>query len=95
MDSILWIASCTKLLTAISVLQLVEKGLLTLDEDVSKYVPEVKSLEILTGFDKDTGKATTEPNPRAITVRSVISLKNSISLHCPAEEMLNVLTGNF
>ena len=84
MDSMMWVASCTKLVTSIAVLQLVERGLLTLDEDVSKYIPEVKSLGVLTGFDKDTGKAIIEPNPRAITMRLVVSLAHLILICCPS-----------
>lgn len=42
-DTIFWIASCTKLVTAIAVLQLVEQGKIPLDdaEFVKKYAPEI------------------------------------------------------
>lgn len=42
-DTIFWIASMTKIVTTIAVLQLVEKGVLTLDdpEIVKKYAPEI------------------------------------------------------
>ena len=69
LDAILWIASCTKLLTSISVLQLVEQGRLALDEDVGRFVPEIKDLEVLTDFDKETGKAITVPHSKVVTMR--------------------------
>lgn len=42
LDSLLWIASCTKLLTAISTLQLVERGLISLDQPLSSVLTEFK-----------------------------------------------------
>ena len=50
-DSILAIASCTKLITSIAALQLVEAGIITLDDPVSKYLPRLKDLKILDSFD--------------------------------------------
>src|SRR5438034_6810580 len=51
-DTVCAIFSMTKLATAVSVLQCVEKGLITLDEDVGKYVPFLKDVEILQDFDE-------------------------------------------
>ncbi len=45
------IASCTKIITTITAMQLVEKGLIYLDDDVSSVLPELKNPEILTGFE--------------------------------------------
>jgi CubicO group peptidase (beta-lactamase class C family) len=39
-DSVMWVASCTKLMTTIAAIQCVEKELFTLDEDVSRILPE-------------------------------------------------------
>ena len=49
-DSILAIASCTKLITSIAALQLVEAGIITLDDPVSKYLPRLEDLKILNSF---------------------------------------------
>lgn len=49
-------ASCTKLVTTIAVMQCVERGLLNLDEDVTGILPELKDLPILTGFEEVDGK---------------------------------------
>lgn len=68
LDSVFLIASCTKLMTSISALQCVERGLVQLDEDVARHLPELAALEILTGFD-DEGKAKTAKRQNAITLR--------------------------
>jgi CubicO group peptidase (beta-lactamase class C family) len=49
LDSIFWIASCTKLLTGIACMQLVEEGILRLDdgEQVEQLLPELKDLQVL------------------------------------------------
>lgn len=48
-DSLLKIASCSKLVTAIAALQCVERGLITLDEPVYGVLPELSALMIATG----------------------------------------------
>lgn len=69
-DTVLSIASCTKLFTAISALQCVERGLLALDDDVAGVLPELASLEIIDGFDEEA-EMLLRPKTRAITLRSV------------------------
>jgi hypothetical protein len=65
-------ASCTKLITAIAVLQCVERGQFTLDEDVTRLLPELKEIEILKGFDKSTGKPIMVIPTKVLTLRFVI-----------------------
>ncbi|KAF7961246.1 hypothetical protein EAE96_000912 [Botrytis aclada] len=69
-DDILLIASCTKLLTSISALQCVERGQFTLDEDVSRLLPELKleDLDILQGFDS-------EEKPKLVKATKNITLR--------------------
>ncbi len=43
-------------MTAIAALQCVERGQFTLDEDVTRLLPELKDLDILKGFEDETGK---------------------------------------
>ncbi|GKU12210.1 unnamed protein product [Fusarium langsethiae] len=49
LDHVYWIASCTKMLTGIACMQLVEQGKLKLDdgENLENLVPELKSLKVL------------------------------------------------
>lgn len=52
-DSIFAIASMTKLVTTVAALQLVEKSKLDLDLPIDAYLPEIKQLSVLDGFDAD------------------------------------------
>jgi D-alanyl-D-alanine carboxypeptidase len=71
LDSTFFLASATKLLTAVSVLQCVEQGQLNLYEDVTHWLPELKDPVILTGFD-DEGKPILVKAVEKITLRYVI-----------------------
>ncbi|KAI2994448.1 hypothetical protein CBS147346_10486 [Aspergillus niger] len=48
-DTLFWIASCTKLITGIACMQLVERGVLTLDdtEIVQRHCPELRHVRVL------------------------------------------------
>ncbi|RJE21688.1 Beta-lactamase [Aspergillus sclerotialis] len=46
-NALYWVASMTKLVTAVSVIQLVERGILSLDDDVREKLPELKDIQLL------------------------------------------------
>src|SRR5690349_18122695 len=48
-DSIFWIASMSKPITATAVLMLMEEGKLSLDDPIAKYVPELAGLKTANG----------------------------------------------
>ena len=50
-DTVMFLASCTKALTGVAVMQLVEEGRLSLDDPAGKYVPEIDAIMVLDGFD--------------------------------------------
>ena len=58
----------TKLLTAVSAMQLVEKGKIGLDDDLGKVIPQLSKIEVLKGFDDD-GKPIVEKKTKPITLR--------------------------
>lgn len=60
-------------MTVVSVMQCVERGLLRLDDDVTSILHELKDLEILTGFDEESGKPIMKKRTKTITLRSVYS----------------------
>ena len=68
MDTIMWTASCTKLLTTIAALQCVEKGLVALDDDTAALLPELAEQKIVTGFEEG-GKPVLVERKNAITLR--------------------------
>jgi hypothetical protein len=45
-DSLCWIASMTKLVTAVAVMQLVERGVISLDDDVRGTIPELRDMTV-------------------------------------------------
>ncbi|CAK7219003.1 hypothetical protein SBRCBS47491_003697 [Sporothrix bragantina] len=59
LDTVTWIASQSKLVTSVSVLQVVEKGLIGLDDDIRKIVPALKDIQVITGFEDGDS----EPGP--------------------------------
>lgn len=69
-DSVSFLASMTKLITSIAVLQVVEKGLVGLDDDLATLISEFKGLELLTGFDEE-GKPTYGKHIKPISLRYV------------------------
>jgi CubicO group peptidase (beta-lactamase class C family) len=73
-DSTLELFSQTKFITAIAALQCVDQGLVKLDstEDVEKYLPEIKALQVLTGY-KDNGEPVLEEQKKKVTLRQLLS----------------------
>ena len=71
-DSTLCLASATKIVTCVAAMQCVEHGMIELDDDVSKFVPELNDAMILKGFDeKNGGKPILEKAQHPITLRCV------------------------
>jgi len=58
----------TKLMTSISAMQCVERGLVKLDDDVADILPELAVLPVLDGFD-ESGKAKLHQRRNTITLK--------------------------
>jgi len=71
--SIFRIASMTKAITSVAAMQLVEQGTLALDEPVAKHLPQLSALEVLEGFDKDTGKPILRPANKPVTLKHLLT----------------------
>lgn len=69
LDNVFWIASCTKMIVGIACMQLVEKGLLELDDSdqVENLSPELKEVKVL----RDDGELVEKE--RGITLRMLLS----------------------
>ncbi|KIW05203.1 uncharacterized protein PV09_03747 [Verruconis gallopava] len=72
-EATFWIASCTKLLTSICALQQVEQGKVDLDEDITRIVPEMKDLPIITADESAPNGFTLRPRHNKITLRQLLS----------------------
>lgn len=70
-DVNMWIASCSKFPTSVAAMQCVERGQLSLDDDVTGVLPELKGLKILKKFDEGAEPVFVE-NTKPITLRSVV-----------------------
>ena len=66
-DTVFAIFSCTKAITGVTVMQLVEEGVLGLDDPAKEYAPEIAEIGVLEGFD-DSGEPRVRPPASDITV---------------------------
>lgn len=71
-DTVFWIASCTKAITSLAALQLVERGLLSLDGPISDRLPALAEPRVLDGFEAD-GTPRLRPARRAVTLRDLLT----------------------
>ena len=72
LDSVFWIASMTKALTATAAMQLVEHGKLKLDEPIAKLLPDLAAPQVLEGFN-DKGEPNLRPAKGQITLRHLLT----------------------
>ena len=66
-DSVFWIASQSKGITAAAVMMLVDEGKLSLDDPVEKYLPEFKDQPVAAGNGQTVARV------RSITIRDLLS----------------------
>src|SRR5215208_7349848 len=71
-DSVFWIASMTKAITASAGMQLVEQGKLSLDEPIGKLLPDLANPQVLEGFDAN-GEPKLRPAKSPITLRHLMT----------------------
>lgn len=71
-DSVFRIYSMSKPITGIAIMQLYEQGKWQLDDPVTKHVPELANLKLMTGVDK-AGKAIVANPTRPPTMREIMS----------------------
>jgi CubicO group peptidase (beta-lactamase class C family) len=73
LDTVFWIASCTKMITGIAVMQMVEQGKLALDdvEQVERLAPELKAVKVLE--ESADGKLSLVDKKQGITLRMLLT----------------------
>jgi methyl acetate hydrolase len=72
LDSVFWIASMTKAITAAAAMQLVERGTLSLDAPIGKLLPDLAAPQVLEGFDAK-GEPRLRPANKPITLRHLLT----------------------
>lgn len=70
-ETVFWMASQTKTVTAVAVMLLIEEGKLSLDEPITKYIPELSALQVVA--EKTDDKTVLVPVDKSITLRMLLS----------------------
>ena len=70
-DTVFWIASQTKPVTAVAVMILVDEGKLSLTEPVTKYLPELKDLKVVA--EKNENRTVLVPVEKPITLEMLLA----------------------
>jgi methyl acetate hydrolase len=86
-DTIFQIASMTKAITSVAAMQLVERGLLSLDAPVGAIVPELDAPQVIEGFD-DNGTIILRPAKCAITARHLLTHTSGLGYEFVSEAMV-------
>src|SRR6202011_2813761 len=71
-DSVFWIASMSKAITAAAGMQLVEQGKLSLDAPIGKLLPDLAAPQVLEGFDA-RGEPKLRPAQSPLTLRHLMT----------------------
>ena len=92
LNSLYWVASMTKLVTAVAAAQLIERKILDLDMDVRKYVKELEGVRVLRRVGK--GKYISIPNKSLALDRRITkgtdSLGQENSIFDPVEGQITL-----
>jgi methyl acetate hydrolase len=78
-DALFRIASMTKPVTSLALMQLVEQGRLGLDDPAEKYLPELVGLKVFESFDAKTGEYRLRPASRQPTVRQFLTHSSGLA----------------
>lgn len=72
-NTVMWLASCTKLVTTVAALQCVERGLFDLHSpaDIERHLPEWSKPEVLVGF--EDGQPQLQPAKEKITLAQLLT----------------------
>ena len=85
-DTVGWIASMTKAVTATAVMQGVERGLLELDSPAGSVIREIDTIGVLDGFEPD-GTPRLRPPKRRVTLRDLLTHSSGFSYERWSEDV--------
>lgn len=83
-DTLFWIASESKAMTAVAVLMLVDEGKIALDDPVEKYLPEFRGQMVVA--EKDSAHALLRKPIHPITIREVLCHTSGLPFKSAVEE---------
>lgn len=90
-DDIFRIASMSKAVTCVSIMQLYERGQLRLDDPVYQYIPAFKNAAVLNQFNEKDSSYTTTPVKKPITIRMLLTHTSGLMYGYKAPHPFNVL----
>ena len=70
-DNLFWIASMSKMFVGASIMMLVNKGRVSLDDPVTKFIPQLSKWMVVA--EKDTNHVLLKPLERPVTIRHLLS----------------------
>jgi CubicO group peptidase (beta-lactamase class C family) len=85
--TVFWIASMTKAVVSLAALQLVERGKLSLDGDLSDLLPDLKGLQVLDGVGPD-GQPKLRPAKGAVSLRHLLTHTSGFGYAFSSGELL-------
>ena len=77
-NAIFAIASMTKPVTSVAIVQLIERGKMKLDDPVSKYLPGFAHQQVITALNPADGSVQTAPAKHAMTIRHLLTHTSGI-----------------
>jgi len=89
------IASMSKAVTCVSIMQLYERGKLRLDDPVSQYIPAFKNATVLENFNDEDSTYTTVPAWRPITIRMLLTHTAGLMYGYRAPHPFNIIYRKF
>ncbi|HEX2999351.1 MAG TPA: serine hydrolase domain-containing protein, partial [Armatimonadota bacterium] len=87
-DSLFWIASMSKPITATAFMMLVDEGKVNLDDPVEKYLPEFKGQMV--AVEQDAEHVLLKKPSHPITVRNILSHTSGLPFLSPLEEAVGM-----
>lgn len=93
-DSIFRIASMTKAITTVGVMQLYERGLFKLNDPISKYIPAFANPQVLASVDEDGVVTETRAANREIRIIDLLTHSSGISYPFSDSPLQNVYVSN-
>lgn len=84
-DNIFWVASMTKMFAGASIMMLVDEGKVSLDDPVTKFIPQLSKWMVVT--EKDTNHVLLTPLIRPVTIRHVLSHTSGLTGQSELQQM--------